>query len=463
MAGMNRTLEAMRSTHRDLSEADWAFRRHALAHEELCDRASFAAVDQPSRLFDQPFQPWPLFIERAWLEEIGEITAGLADLIRTIPWRFFDGDARRVCEFYGYDRPVPMMELLLAEPNGVATTVGRGDFIHGDEAMQLLELNLHSGAGGWEVSGLRRRLLEVPAMRRYLEETGLEVSFTHPQEELLLHLAEAARQALGDLDGPIHVAIVQPPDSKFPDLPEARELLAEGLARARTRDDSLGEAFLCRAGDPRVRQGRVWLDGTPIHAFVDITAARLPTDVFRCFKGGRVCLFNGPLETLLCDKRNLALLSEGAASGRLEDAERELVETHLPWTRLVRPGEADYRGEPVRFPDFLLTARERLVLKQAQGNSGEQVRLGWLGDDEAWSREVDQALADGDWVVQERVETRPYLFQAGPSGYAVHELVWGPYLFGRRFGGMFLRMQTSGYEGPVNLNRGATVGAVLEV
>lgn len=459
--------ERTRAAHRALSEADWAFREQALTDPETwCDRHTFAAVDVPSQLFDQPFQPWPLWIEKAWLRHVGDVTARLADLIRSIPWRLFDGDARKICEFYGYGHPMTM-ELLLAEPNAVATTVGRADFIHGETSMQLLEINLHSGAGGWEVSGLRQRLSEVPVFERYLEDTGLDVSFTHPQEELVLHLVATAKDGIQGLDEPVNIAIVQPPDSKFPDLPEAHELLDEGLRRARLRDDGVGQAFLCRAGDPRVRSGRVWLDGTPIHAFVDITAARPATDVFRCFKGGRVCLFNGPLETLLCDKRNVALLSERAAGssddGCLEEAERDLVNSHVPWTRLVRPGEVDYRGETVRFPDFLLAARDRLVLKGAQGASGDQVRLGCFLDDAAWSREVDQALAAGDWVVQERVETRPYLFQTGDRGCARHDLIWGPYLFGTRYGGMYLRMQPGGYEGPVNLNQGASVGAVFEL
>jgi hypothetical protein len=66
-------------------------------------------------------------------------------------------------------------------------------------------------------------------------------------------------------------------------------------------------------------------------------------------------------------------------------------------------------------------------------------------------------------VVQEYQECVPYCFQTG-SGAARHDMVWGLYTFGSRFGGAYLRLAPAGWaDGRVNGSQGADVGAVLEV
>jgi hypothetical protein len=77
---------------------------------------------------------------------------------------------------------------------------------------------------------------------------------------------------------------------------------------------------------------------------------------------------------------------------------------------------------------------------------------------------IERALFDGDWIVQEYLETVPYCFQQGPRGAGRHDLVWGLFVFGGHFGGAFLRMQpTGGASGLVNTHHGAEVGVLLEL
>ena len=69
----------------------------------------------------------------------------------------------------------------------------------------------------------------------------------------------------------------------------------------------------------------------------------------------------------------------------------------------------------------------------------------------------------GDWVVQEYIQSRPYLFQAGRYGCSPHDVVWGPFVFGSTYAGTILRVQPKSIDGIVNLSRGATEGILLEL
>jgi hypothetical protein len=65
-------------------------------------------------------------------------------------------------------------------------------------------------------------------------------------------------------------------------------------------------------------------------------------------------------------------------------------------------------------------------------------------------------------VVQDYVESLPYLYQCGEQGCAEHDLVWGFFAFGDVYGGGFLRMMPKGGSGVVNAAQGASEGVIME-
>ena len=71
------------------------------------------------------------------------------------------------------------------------------------------------------------------------------------------------------------------------------------------------------------------------------------------------------------------------------------------------------------------------------------------------------ALANGRWVVQEFVPSETFLFQAREGG-APHEIVWGAFVFGDRFGSCMTRCAPAG-AGIINIARGARRIVLLEV
>jgi hypothetical protein len=226
-----------------------------------------------------------------------------------------------------------------------------------------------------------------------------------------------------------------------------------------------GRVLLCGAEHLVEENGGLSVDGHPLHALAEFHDGSGDIKLaFRYFKSGRLNLFSGPVGLLLSDKRILALVSEYADTDEFTEAERELIRRHIPWTRRVQRGSATRGGRRFRIPDELLDRQAELVLKKASSIGGRHVHVGKFRTGDEWRAVVERALHDGDWIVQEYLETVPYCFQQGAEGAGPHDMVWGLFVFGDHFGGAFLRMQPAGgASGLVNTNHGAEVGVLLNL
>lgn len=106
------------------------------------------------------------------------------------------------------------------------------------------------------------------------------------------------------------------------------------------------------------------------------------------------------------------------------------------------------------------------MIKKARAGRGSAVHLGAATPEALWREQVDRALAEGDWIVQERVEPLPAIHQKGERGSGPHDVLWGLFVLGDRYGGGFLSLAPSearGEGGVINVMRGATVGVIFEV
>ncbi len=127
-------------------------------------------------------------------------------------------------------------------------------------------------------------------------------------------------------------------------------------------------------------------------------------------------------------------------------------------------GSTTYGDEKINLEDFMLSYREKLVLKPAEGAGGKDVHVGYHTSKNRWEELLLKALHGKSWVVQERVESLPFLLQRGESGFAVHDVVWGLFVFGSRYGGITLRvLSRENSNGVINAKKGARSSVVFEV
>jgi hypothetical protein len=110
----------------------------------------------------------------------------------------------------------------------------------------------------------------------------------------------------------------------------------------------------------------------------------------------------------------------------------------------VREEKTDYQGAPVDLLDFIALNRDRLVLKPNDDYGGHGIYIGWNTDEIAWSEAVRSALANGDYLVQERVRTAREVFPAlqadGSVEFAEQLVDLDPLLFNGKVGSAFTRL-----------------------
>ncbi|HSN88337.1 MAG TPA: hypothetical protein VL025_16370 [Thermoanaerobaculia bacterium] len=459
--------EDLRAVHRGLSPQDLQFREAACDDPELLSRATFRKLVDDKGFIAGTLQPWLTFVGPEKMAELRSVSVGLAGLLRTAPERVLGNDPVRVHDYYGLETP-EILGLFLSRPNGAETAIGRGDLIDTASGFQCLEFNFTPNLGGWETSEIARLHLGVPATARYLRERGIPTAYTSTGRELFAHLIRSA-QARGHCpDGELNVALVVP--EAVPAGSEASpalDVLRRDFQQAcRDSDaDLTGDLLPCHFSELTAVRNYLFLRKSRIHAVAEFCDEPTAPAAYRSFKAEKLTLLNGPIRAVLSSKLNLALLSESAESGVYSSEERDFIRRHVPWTRKVARGATDFRGERVSLPDLLASRREALVLKEATSSGGEGVAIGLHTPQARWDELARQALdaREGGWVAQERVESLPYLYQSGEHGCVPHDLIWGPFVFGERYGGVILRMQPKSVQGAVNSALGATSGIVFEV
>lgn len=453
-----------RETAADLSEVAGKFLDYIETDPEAIRPLDYRAVDLPPWVlrYTYPLQSWPTFVGGDKLREIHHATVEMTRLVKGVFARIFDNDPRKISDFHAVGDE-SLTALLLAPPNGIEEALARCDFIDTPDGLKFLEVNMGAYLGGWQLRFWERMYSTSPVIARFLAEQGVKPSYQDPFPLLFAHLADQAIRKGICNDGAFNTALVVVAEEQTVAL-AASPLLNELYASVLGERGLEGRILICSyPGSFFARSGEVYQQNERVHAVVEYTDLQTPPEIYRCFKAETVSLYNGPLSRMMGDKRNLALLFEHRESDVFSEAEREFLRKHVPRSYWI-PGTRELpQREAGSLRERLLQQRERMVLKHAVGSRGEGVLIGSDTRPEEWAARVQSAFETGKWLAQERVDSRPYLYQHG-NGYALHDVVWGTFCFGSTYAGGFLRMIPRGAgSGIINAARGATEGFIFEV
>jgi hypothetical protein len=454
-----------RTTAADLSETHRKFLDFVEANREAMQPLDFKAADLPPWVlrYTYPLQSWPTFVGGDKLREIRSATLEMTRLVKSVFGRIFDYDPRRISDFYEIGDE-SLTSLLFTPPNGIDEALSRCDFIDTLDGIKFLEVNMGGYLGGWQPRFWEQMCRSNPTIARFLREEGVEPVYQDPFPLLFAHLADQAiRTGICDR-GVFNTALVVVA-SEHSIAEAASPLLNELYASVLRERGLVGRVLVCTyPTDFWTRRGEVYhIGGDRVHALVEYTDVRTPPEIFRCFKAELVSLYNGPLSTVLGDKRNLALLYEHLDSEVFSDAEREFIRKYLPWSRHIPRAGVLPQEEESSLRERLLERKEQMVLKRGIGARGDGIIIGGETAPQEWEDHVRTAFDTGAWLAQERIQSRPYLYQNG-DGCKVHDVVWGTFSFGSNYAGGFLRMIPRGrHSSIINSARGATEGFIFEV
>ena len=171
----------------------------------------------------------------------------------------------------------------------------------------------------------------------------------------------------------------------------------------------------------------------------------------KAYEAQAVCVANNFRCKIPHVKAFFAVLTEEKNAKLFSSEEREMIERHVPWTRVVDDVKTDYRRKPIGLLEHIRKNRNDLVLKPSDEYGGTGVTLGWETDAKDWEKAIEGALpgkADGCWIVQEKIAMRrgefPYIGANGKVEFKDMLVDFAPYMFRGKMAGFLTRLSASG-------------------
>ena len=321
-----------------------------------------------------------------------------------------------------------------------------------DDAYSFVELNGESPAGIAFADSATEIFGSLPVMKAFAERydvAGLEGS-----SKLLNVLLSCWDEFCGGKaqSKPL-IAIVD-----LRDLPTIKE-----FELFRDYFESNGyDAVICSPDDLEFTNGKLYLGSVQI----DVVYKRLLVNEYLpivdqypalldAYRAGAICMVNSFRGKLVHKKAIFAVLTNERYSHLFNEDELAAINAHVPWTRKfreertqVRTGGGSEAAEEVDLVEWTRANSSKLVLKPNDDYGGHGIYIGWNSTEEEWSDAIKTALANGDYLVQERVrtakETFPMLFdQLGKWGMIEQLVDLDPLLFNGVVGSAFTRLSSN--------------------
>ena len=336
-------------------------------------------------------------------------------------------------------------ELVALEPGYVAVSpTSRLDSFLTQSAYSFVELNGESPAGIAYADAAYDIFSSLPVMKEFAAD--YHVRSMYGRRFLLDVLLSSYKEFLNRKpEHPPRIAIVD-----LPDVPTVKEfeLFREFF------EQSGYPSIICAPQELEFRNGRLSARGQGI----DIVYKRLLVNEYLpiireypalldAYREGAICMVNSFRSKLIHKKALFAVLTNPKHDTLFSNRELGAIRAHVPWTRVVRDEHTDYFGREVNLLDFIRADGERLVLKPNDDYGGRGITIGWNVDQRGWDEAINNALADGDYLVQERVPTAREIFPAltddGRIEFAEQLVDLDPLLFNGKVGSAFTRLSST--------------------
>jgi hypothetical protein len=227
---------------------------------------------------------------------------------------------------------------------------------------------------------------------------------------------------------------------------------SQGLLLAESLNEQGGTARLVSPEQLEYSNGRLRAGDYEIDVVYRLLLTRellarfdLSHPLLRAYRDGAVCVVNS-FRSELAQRRSLfELLTDEAVITHLPAADRKLIRTFVPWTRIVGARKTFHDNKEIDLPAFILEQREHLALLPSDDTGDQRIFKGSEMTQSAWERALRVALRS-PYVVQERRSVSREIFpvyQYGEFKMKEAEVTVHPHIFNGRMHGASAILNTS--------------------
>jgi hypothetical protein len=174
----------------------------------------------------------------------------------------------------------------------------------------------------------------------------------------------------------------------------------------------------------------------------------------KAYESGKLCVANNFRCKIPHVKAFFAVLTDDKNAKYFSTEEQELIQRHVPWTRVVEDTKTTHNGRSLGLLEFIRNNQKHLVMKPSDEYGGMGVTLGWEVDQAHWQRTIEQALPGGKgateygcWIVQERIPMRrgefPFIGKDNRVDFRNMLVDFAPYTFRGRVAGFLTRLSAT--------------------
>jgi hypothetical protein len=429
-------------------------------------RSNFNLLELNHQVFK--LQPWPTFINQYRKKEMEEAGISICKLIKTLPQRLFNNDPHKISQYYEIPLHEAERQLKGISTRHLDNLMARGDFILSpSDGWKCIEYNVSAHLGGWQIPMWETLYLNTPLLSRFFEECQPRIINQDLISILLNHVIENALDNSLGYNGEIIIALGIPPKDFKGDSYKSFGSYINPLFRKELckKDKRLrGEVIFCSNEHLSVHDDFLFYKDKKIDCLIELNREYGKDELANVLEAGNICLYNGNIKELLGYKLNMALLSENEDSGFFTDEEKKQIKKYIPWTRKIIPGYTHYKGKKVKLKNFIIGNRENLIIKPSPGYGGYGVHIGPKISQSQWEEALENASREKSWLVQEYIKPTTHLYQQGENGCALHDMVWGFFIFGPHYAGEWIRiLPQESNQGVINCHQGAEVSVIFEI
>ncbi len=169
-------------------------------------------------------------------------------------------------------------------------------------------------------------------------------------------------------------------------------------------------------------------------------------NLVEAYRNKDICMIN-PFRAKIVHKKSIfAILTHEKNANLFTKSERDTINKHIPWTRMIVREKTNYHGMEIDLIDFISSNKDNFVIKPNDEYGGKGVLLGRETSQEQWNSTIQDALK-GEWYVVQDLVTIPK--QAFPT-LVDGKLNWvdmvvdmDPYTFGLETEGVLTRLSSS--------------------
>jgi hypothetical protein len=411
--------------------------------------------------FNYPVSSWPILLAPELTNNLAAISTSLSRLLQKVPNLYFKDDIEEIADFYfNGDQDRAQFAMLCLEKD--LEVSNRCDLIYTDEGFKVMEVNMGSSIGGMEVQNFAEYIKKMHPLLN--KSNTADKYMCRPTQSIYI---EFILQQIFKLFGEdlLEVNIYLVSETLPEEIKRASKFYNHLLEEVLHATGKKSNVFLGSIAELRFTGDALTYDNDNVHAVLifDFSLVNITPDLFRAFIMDKVYFPDNLATMFLKDKRNLALLQALATDGKLEENDRRLVLTNIPWTVIVEEKQVDYEGEKHDLQLLLFNRKDEFVIKVADGLQGKDVHVGKFIDQDSWQKLLVKAFVSKKYIAQQYCKSESLKAPNLNNLWVPHTLVWGAFGFGNTYGGAWVRMsEASKDSGVINSATGATEGVVFE-